>query len=285
MNNMLTVSGSPHSYGGWSVKKIMYLVILAMIPAMGVSFYYFGWGAVRITLISVVTCVLIEYLFMKVFIKGPNTISDGSAIITGMLLAFNVPTNLPTWMVIVGAIVAIWVGKMSFGGLGKNPFNPALVGRVFLFISFPVEMTSWPKPFVNNSNFFFGGGIDAITGPTQLGILKSQGVDAITPDHVNYLFGQMGGSMGEISALALIIGGIILLATRVITWHIPVSFLLSAFIFAGIFWWADPTQYADPLFHMVTGGMILGVFYMATDMVTSPMSVKGQIIFVLVVEF
>ncbi|MGM0612932.1 MAG: RnfABCDGE type electron transport complex subunit D [Bacteroidota bacterium] len=283
MKNQLIISSSPHVRGNWTIEKAMYGVVMAMIPAMLVSFYMFGLGALRVMLISIVACMAVEYVIQKYVIKGPVTITDGSAIVTGILLAFNVPTSIPAWMLIAGAIVAIGMGKMSFGGLGKNPFNPALVGRVFMLISFPAAMTTWPKPIVSREFFSFAGldakTLDTVTGPTPLGILNEQGANAVTPDYVNQLLGSMSGSMGEISALALILGGVYLIARKIITWHVPVSYLVSSFVFAGILWLADPSQYADPLFHMVTGGLMLGVFYMATDYVSSPMSKKGMLIF------
>jgi electron transport complex protein RnfD len=253
-----------------------------MIPAMLVSLYMFGLGALRVFAITIIAAYAFEYLIQKYLIKGPVTITDGSALVTGILLAFNVPSSVPTWILVVGTFVAIGMGKMSFGGLGKNPFNPALVGRVFMLISFPLEMTTWPKPIVSRQYFSFGHLdqtiIDGITGPTPLGILQEEGVQA-TPEYVDLLLGSMGGSMGEISALALLIGGIYMLFKKTITWHIPVSYFASAFILAGILWLIDPTQYADPLFHMVTGGMMLGLFYMATDYVSSPVNPRGQLIF------
>jgi len=281
---LLTVSGSPHIHGDESVKKIMYGVVIAMIPAMLVSFYFFGLGALKVTLIAIASCLLFEYLIQRFLLKGTSTIGDGSAIITGILLSFNVPSSLPVWMIIIGSLVAIGIGKMTFGGLGKNPFNPALVGRVFLLISFPVDMTSWPKP-----QAFSTALTDAVTGPTPLaimkeGVAKGQTVADILasgkiPSYVEMLMGNMGGSIGEISAIAILIGGIYMLIRKIITWHIPVSFILSAFIFSGILWLVDDTHYVDPLFHLVTGGLMLGAVFMATDMVTSPMAPKGQIVF------
>ena len=281
----LVISGSPHIHQDTSIPKLMYMVVIAMIPAMLVSFYMFGLGALRVFLISVLSCYLFEYLIQRYLIRGPITINDGSALITGILLAFNVPSSIPWWMMVVGALVAIGMGKMSFGGLGKNPFNPALVGRVFMLISFPVEMTRWPKPIVSREYFSFAGMddkiLDTVTGPTPLGKLQEEGVEGIseTSGYADMVLGQMGGSMGEISAIALVVGGLYLLYRRVITWHIPVAYLGSSFALAAILWFADPTQYADPFFHLVTGGLILGVFYMATDYVSSPISAKGQIIF------
>lgn len=273
--NLLTVSGSPHIASDLSVKKIMYGVVFAMLPALMVSTYFFGFGAIIITLASIISCLAVEYLIQKFIMKQETTITDGSAIVTGILLAFNLPTNLPIWMIVVGAIVSIGIAKMSFGGLGKNPFNPALVGRVFLLISFPVEMTSWPKPdpAVNWST------LDAITGPTPLAIIKEGGTLAEVPAYMDMLIGRMGGSMGEISAIALLIGAAYLLIRKIITWHIPTAYLGSVIVFTGILYLIDPTVYIDPIFHLITGGMMLGVFFMATDMVTSPMSAKGQLVF------
>jgi electron transport complex protein RnfD len=297
MENLLTISGSPHVHANESVKKIMYSVIYAMVPAMLVSFYFFGLDAVRVIAVSVVACVVVEYLIQKYLIKGDLTINDGSAIVTGVLLAFNVPSNLPTWILIVGAIIAIGVAKMAFGGLGKNPFNPALVGRVFLLISFPVQMTSWPVP----KPFFAKTLTDALTGPTPLGALKDElkkgdtvqqimdnGINFIEngkevvyhiPSYMDSLMGDMGGSLGEMSAIALLIGAAFMLFKRVITWEVPTAYIVTVIVFSGILWVIDPTHYVNPLFHLLTGGLILGAFFMATDMVSSPMSAKGMIVY------
>ena len=226
--NQLTISGSPHVHGELSVKKIMYLVILALMPAFCVSIYFFGFNAIRVTLISVATCVLTEFLIQKYLMKGELTINDGSAVLTGILLAFNVPSNIPWWMVVVGGIVAIGIAKMSFGGLGKNPFNPALVGRVFMLISFPVAMTTWPVPA---QNFW---SVDVITGPTTLGLLKEGGVNAVS--NINYwdmLIGNTGGSFGEMCALALIIGGLFLIIMKIIDWQTPVIIIATVALVSG----------------------------------------------------
>ncbi|MBN2727835.1 MAG: RnfABCDGE type electron transport complex subunit D [Bacteroidales bacterium] len=278
--SLLTVSGSPHVHDKDNVTRIMRIVILAMLPAFLMSAWMFGMGAVKVFAVSIAACILFEWLIQKFLLKGKSTIGDYSAIVTGMLLAFNVPSNLPIWILIIGALIAIGIGKMSFGGLGKNPFNPALVGRVFLLISWPVQMTSWPKPLGIASPL-----TDVITGPTPLGILKESGnvVDAMgnpaMPDYVQMFTGQMAGSVGEISAIALLIGVAILLLTRVITWHIPVSMILGAVLFSGALWMVDPTMFVDPIFHLLTGGMLLGAFFMATDMVSSPMTKWGMLIF------
>lgn len=281
--SVYTISGSPHIHTDQSVQKIMLGVVYALIPAFLVSVYFFGLQALVLTVISVAACLLFEYLIQKYLIKGEITITDGSAVVTGILLAFNVPGNLPIWIIIIGAFVSIGIGKMAFGGIGKNVFNPALVGRVFLLLSFPVQMTSWPVP-----NPMFAPQItDAVTGPTALAILK-EGLDAgqtvqellpQLPSYVNDLLGNQGGCIGEVSAVALLLGAIYLLYRRIITWHIPVAYLGSAFVFAGILHLIDPSLYITPFFHLIAGGMILGVFYMATDMVSSPMSSRGMIIF------
>ncbi|OIP02023.1 MAG: Na+-transporting NADH:ubiquinone oxidoreductase subunit D [Bacteroidetes bacterium CG2_30_32_10] len=282
MANLLTISGSPHIQSDNTTKKIMWGVVTALVPTMLVSFWYFGLSAIILTLTSVAACVLFEYLVTKYLLKQASTITDGSAVITGILLALNVPSNLPVWMLIIGALVAIGVAKMTYGGLGKNPFNPALVGRVFMLISFPVNMTSWPLPMVNRTVL-----ADAITGPTSLGIIKEgiakgDTVDKLmshVPNYLDMLIGNMGGSLGEVSAIAIIIGGLFMLFRKIITWHIPFTFILTVFLFTGILYYADPTKYIDPVFHLLAGGLMLGAIFMATDMVTSPMSKSGMLVF------
>ncbi|WP_167618402.1 RnfABCDGE type electron transport complex subunit D [Maribellus sediminis] len=278
MSKLLTVSPSPHVHSSDSTQKIMYRVVYAMIPALIWSVFVFGLDALRVTLIAVVACLAFEYLIQKYLMKVKPSVTDGSALITGILLAFNVPANLPWWIIIIGALAAMGIGKLSFGGLGNNIFNPALVGRVFLLISFPVQMTSWP---VNKQ-----AGIDAVTAATPLGLLK-EGVKNGTPiadiaglPHLNdMMLGNIGGSLGEISAILLILGGIYMLWKKVITWHIPVSILLTVVVISGIFWMIDPAVYVNPGYHLLTGGLMLGAIFMATDMVTSPMTAKGQIIY------
>ena len=275
MNKLLNVSGSPHVHSDDSVQKIMWSVVLALVPAFLVSIFYFGLPVIILTCVSVGCCMLFEYLIQRFIMHVEPTITDGSAAVTGMLLAFNVPANLPIWMLVVGALVAIGVAKMPFGGLGHNPFNPALVARVFMLISFPVAMTTWPVPTP------IWGFADAVTGPTPLGILKeSANLDmSQMPTYANMLLGQMGGSFGEVSAIALLIGAGFLMWRRIISWHIPVAFILTVFVFSGIFWLIDPTQYASPFFHIFTGGIILGACFMATDMVTSPTAKSGMLVF------
>ena len=268
----IIISPAPHIHSGDTISRNMYGVLIALIPAFLLSLYCFGLGALIITGISVLSCVFFEYLIQKYLIKGRITICDGSAVLTGVLLAFNLPSNLPVWIVIIGALAAIGIGKMSFGGLGNNIFNPALVGRVFLLISFPTQMTVWPKP-----DIFPMGYTDAITGATTLSIMKWNLGEI--PDYVSMLLGNMGGSLGEISATALILGLIYMLWKKIITWHIPVITILTVAVFTGIMHVVNPVQYADPLVHILSGGLLLGAIFMATDYVTSPMTKKGQVIY------
>lgn len=279
MNGLLTISPSPHVHTDDSVRKIMYRVILALMPAFLWSVFVFGFDAVRVTLISVVACVGVEYLLQRFVLKVTPTIHDGSAALTGLLLTLNVPASLPWWIIILGAFFAIAIAKVSFGGLGANIFNPALAGRVFMLISFPVQMTSWPVGR--------GAAPDAVTAATPLGMLKEglisgkplSQIQGSLPDTTDLFLGTMGGSLGEISALLLLVGGIYLLVRKIITWHIPVSILVTILIYAGIFWLISPEKYMDPLFHLLAGGAILGAVFMATDMVTSPMNAKAQLIY------
>ncbi len=260
----------------------MYDVVIALTPAFLVSLYVFGIRAVITTAAAVISCLLFEYLIQKYLLKTPVTIGDGSALITGILLAFNLPAGLPVWMVVVGSLVAIGIAKLSFGGLGQNIFNPALVGRVFLLVSFPVQMTLWPTAVENNATV-----VDAVTGATTLGLIK-EGVQfgqtiselsAQIPSVGNMFLGITGGSLGEMSALALLVGGVFLILRKVITWHIPVTLLGTMAVMTGIFWLADPEHYANPMIHLLSGGAILGAFYMATDLVTSPVTRKGMVVF------
>ncbi|MBO7226790.1 MAG: RnfABCDGE type electron transport complex subunit D [Bacteroidales bacterium] len=286
MMKLLNVSGSPHVHGAESVKRIMWDVNIALVPIFVVSLIFFGLDALFVSLVSVFCCILFQWLIEKFLLKKPTSISDGSAVITGLLLAFNVPSNLPLWIVAIGAFVAIVVGKMTFGGLGKNPFNPALVGRVFLLISFPVQMTTWPKA----NNIFdlaqTAAATDATTGATPLALIKEavkyNDISLLNnmPDVWAMFIGQHGGSLGEVSAIAILIGGIYLLCRKVISWHIPVSFILTTFLFAALLNWIEPGIYVvKPIYHVLSGGLLLGAVFMATDMVTSPMTKAGQLVF------
>lgn len=276
---LLNVSGSPHVHSDESTKKIMWRVNLALAPMLIVAVAFFGLNALLISAVSVASCLLFQWLIEKFIMKTESTICDGSAVVTGLLLAFNVPaTREMIWLVIIAALVAIGIGKMSFGGLGKNPFNPALVGRVFMLISFPVQMTTWPKPGENLFSMVSVPTTDATTGATPLGLIKEEGIGA-AGDIWQYFIGNMGGSLGEVSALAILIGAVYLLCRKVITWHIPVSFIGTAFVFSGILWLCDKTAFLDPVTTILTGGIMLGACFMATDMVTSPMTKAGQLVF------
>lgn len=272
--NKIIVSPAPHVHNSDSVAKNMYSVLIALVPAYVASLYFFGLGALIVSFTAVVSCLAFEYLIQRFLLKTKPQICDGSALLTGLLLAFNLPSNLPFWIVIIGSLAAIGIGKMSFGGLGNNIFNPALVGRVFLLISFPTQMTTWPRPL---GNWGLESYVDAETAATPLAMMK--GHFGELPTNLDLLIGNMGGSMGEMCAIVLLLGGIFLLIRRVITWHIPVSILATVALFAGILWLVNPETYASPLTHLLTGGLLLGALFMATDYVTSPMTPCGQIIY------
>lgn len=274
----LIVSLSPHAHGSDSVEKNMYGVIIALVPALLVSFYYFGLGSAIVCATSVVACMFFEWAISKFLLKQERmTICDGSAALTGLLLGMNLPSNLPIWMIIIGALIAIGVGKMTFGGLGQNPFNPALVGRCFLLVSFPTAMTSWPVPGQLTAY------ADATTGATPLSIMKRaiKGEDVLDqlPSSLDMLLGNSLGTIGEVCALALLLGFAYMLWKKIITWHIPVSILGTVFVLAGLLWLCDDRTYADPFQVLFSGGLMLGAIFMATDYVTSPMCPKGQIIY------
>ena len=284
----LIVSLSPHAHGTDTVERNMYGVIIALIPALLVSFYFFGLGSVIVTVTSVAACVFFEWAISKYILKQERlTILDGSAALTGLLLAFNLPSNLPIWIILIGALFAIGVAKMTFGGLGNNLFNPALVGRCALLVAFPAQMTTWPK--VGQWDKY----LDAETGATPLSIMKEavKSGDASVlnqlPDSLSLFIGSHpdgAGAMGEICALALLIGLAYMLWKKIITWHIPVSIIGTVFVFAGLLHLANPV-YADPISVILTGGLMLGAIFMATDYVTSPMTPKGQIIYGVAIGF
>ena len=269
MSNLLTISPSPHVKGKETVSSLMFGVLMALIPAFLCSLYFFGIGALITTLVSVGFCVLFEWLIAKYILNTKPQICDGSAILTGVLLAFNLPSNINPFIVMIGALVAIGVAKMTFGGLGQNLFNPALVGRVFLLISFPQQMTTWPTPIKSRFEY-----LDAVTGATPM----SHDMLGQT-DTLDMLFGATGGSLGEVAALALIIGGIYMIWRKIITWHIPVSVIGTVAVFTLLVWLIDPTVSVNPLYHLLGGGLMLGAIFMATDYVTSPMSSTGKIIY------
>ena len=272
----LIVSPSPHLHTKTSTKSLMRDVVIALLPAVVVSVLFYGWSELLVLGVSVASCVLLEYLITKFLLKTTCTIGDWSAVITGVLLALNLPATTPWWVVLIGAVVAIGIAKMTFGGLGQNLFNPALVGRVFLLISFPTYMTDWTKP----QGFLTNGFVDAYSGATPLGLAKEGGVEAIASlDYCDMLFLNIGGSAGELSAIALLVGFVYLLARKVIKPYITLSIIATVAAFSGIFWAINPTVYTDPLFNILTGGLLLGAIFMATDYVTSPMSNMGGVVF------
>ena len=284
MSKKLVVSLSPHVHSGDTVQSNMRGVLIALIPALAISLLYFGLADLFIILTSILSCVIFEFVINKYLLKSNRlTITDGSAILTGILLALNLPSGLPLWMVILGAAFSIGAIKMSFGGLGNNLFNPALMGRVFLLISFPAQMTTWPV------NDLTEGFIDGATGATPLGIMtgvlnNAPGVSLDQlPSAWDMFIGTTGGSLGEMSALALLIGFLYMVWKKIITWHIPVIIIATAFIFAEILHLVDPATYADGLSQVLSGGLMLGAIFMATDYVTSPMSKKGQIVYAIAI--
>ncbi|MDR2424549.1 MAG: RnfABCDGE type electron transport complex subunit D [Prevotellaceae bacterium] len=280
MEKKLIVSPAPHVHDNVTTRKLMTDVIIALLPSLIVSAWFFGMNTVLIVAVSIAACVGLEWIIQKYALKAPNSIGDMSATLTGLLLALNLPPTIPLYMVVLGAVFAIGVTKMSFGGLGSNLFNPAIAGRVFLLISFPAAMTKWTVPS--------GEAFDAFSGATPLALMTNGLSAGQTPmeimnehnlTYLQMLFGQIGGSFGEVSAAALLLGFAWLLIRRVVRWHIPITIFLTVAVFSGIFWLIDPKSYPDPLFQLLTGGLMLGAIYMATDYVTSPMTVKGSVLY------
>ena len=278
---------SPHFKSEETVSGIMYRVILSLVPACLVGIYIFGLSAFKVMFLAVAASMLFEAGFQYIN-KIKITVTDGSAALTGLLLAMNMPSNAPWWLVIIGSFIAIIISKQFFGGLGNNPFNPALVARVFLLISWPVQMTSWPKlsPLFGFSNPC-SNGVDACTSATPLGMWKEEimmgrAADAASIVKIQIMdpfIGFVGGSLGEISVIALILGAAYLFYKGYISWHIPITFIGTVFIATGLFWLISPETYLNPFIHVFTGGLILGAFFMATDMVTTPVTKNGMIIF------
>ena len=276
MANRFFVSPAPHIHSDFSTTRLMSDVVIALLPALMVSVRVFGWSVLAVTAVSIASCVLLEFLVQKYLVKGPTTVNNLSAVVTGLLLAMNLPANIPLWIVVIGAVVAICVAKLPFGGLGKNIFNPALAARVFLLIAYPVQMTSFPQPTID-------GFVDAYSGATPLGAAKGGLIDFASFDVLGMFTGAMGGSFGEVSALALLLGFAYLLMRKVISWHIPVAVLgtmaVFATIVAGVRFEEPSMHIMFPLFHLLAGGALLGAIFMATDYVTSPMTTKGMVIY------
>ena len=278
----MIVSLSPHAHGTDSVERNMYGVVIALLPALLVSFFYFGIGSATVCATSVAACVFFEWSIKKKKKKNSRTtVCDGSAVVTGLLLGFNLPSNLPVWIIILGALVAVGIGKMTFGGLGSNLFNPALVGRCFLLVSFPAQMTSWPQAGQLTSY------LDAETGATPLSVMKwaiKSGDPSVLqqlPDSWHLFIGHTvegAGSLGEVCALALLLGLAFMLWRKIITWHTPVSIILTVFVLSGLLHLSSPV-YADPFAVIFSGGLMLGAIFMATDYVTSPMCSRGQLVY------
>lgn len=279
MTELLWFESSPHMRTEEDLPRIMRGVVYALIPATLAGVYFFGLNALRVIIISIIGCLLAEYLCFKIF-RNQGSLKDWSAVVSGILLALNLPSSSPWWLVIAGAFVTMFLGKHVYGGLGFNPFNPALVGRVFLIIAWPSQMTTWAKPVP-----LFGMTLDAVTEATPLGLLKTELTTyqmIKTANQISYadlFWGKIGGSLGEISAFALLIGAIYLFARKIIRWHIPVTFIGTVALITAIFWFIDPSKYIHPLFHLLSGGLFLGAFFMATDMVTTPVTSLGMIIF------
>ncbi|MGM9747682.1 MAG: RnfABCDGE type electron transport complex subunit D [Candidatus Cryptobacteroides sp.] len=271
--NKLLVSPSPHIHANTSTSVLMRDVVIALLPAVLVSILFYGWAELLVLGVSIVSCVLLEYLITKFLLKTSCTVNDWSAVVTGVLLALNLPPTTPWWVVFIGAVVAIGVAKMTFGGLGQNLFNPAITGRVFLLISFPTYMTDGTatKGFLNIA--------DAVSGATPLSLYKEGGIEALKAYDYSQILCDFGGAAGELSAIALVIGFIYLLARKVIRPYITLSVLGTIVVFSGIFWLINPAEYTDPLFNLLTGGVLIGAIFMATDYVTSPMSNLGGVIF------
>ncbi|MBF0626930.1 MAG: RnfABCDGE type electron transport complex subunit D [Magnetococcales bacterium] len=300
----LKISSSPFVHDGTSIPAIMQAVIWSLLPAAALGVMVFGWSALFVMLITTLACVITERI-LNAIRSRPSTIGDQSAALTGLLLAMTMPSNSPWWLCVVGGVFAILLGKQLYGGLGYNMFNPALIARVFLLISFPVQMTTWPAPvpllsehahtlseglaMILSAPFGTPELLDALSTATPLGQYRTEtGMGHTVREALGGNFGfdlfsaatgLIKGSLGETSAILLTLGGIYLLRKRIITWHIPITMLLGCIVPAIIFWLIDPTKYPDPLFHLVTGGLIIGAFFMATDMVTSPVTPMGQIIF------
>ncbi len=279
--NKLLVSPSPHIHSKDSTRSLMLDVVIALLPTIICTFILYGWREIMVMGVSVASCVLLEWAITKYMLKKPSTIGDLSAVITGILLALNLPFTTPWWVVLIGSVVAIGVAKMTFGGLGQNIWNPALVGRVFLLVSFPTYMTTWSAP----QGLF---GLDAVTqatplGAIQEGLLQGSSIQEIMSagdyTYSKMLFANMGGSAGEFCVIFLLLGFVYLCLRKVIKPWITLSIFGTVALTSLIFWGIDPSRFTDPLFNLLSGGMVLGACFMATDYVTSPMSVKGGIIF------
>lgn len=269
MSTIQTVSSSPHIRSHVTTSSIMRDVCIALLPALISGVFYFGYRAALLTLLSVVFCVGFEYLWQKIT-KKEVTISDGTAAVTGILLAFNLPVTAPWWIPLVGAFVAIVIAKQFYGGVGNNFINPALAGRAFLMASWPMIMTNWISPFTS-------GAADVVSSATPLAVLKTPDAGTLA-SLSDMFFGNIGGCIGETSALALIVGGLYLICKKVIRVHIPFAYILTVAALAYIFPNQGLSGVHSMLYNVLGGGLMLGAIFMATDYVTSPMTAKGQIL-------
>jgi len=280
MSDQFAISPSPVTKGDNAISKIMGSVIFALVPVMIMATIFFGLHSLRIMLAAVISCLLFEYIIQKFILRSPTTFRDGSAVVTGLLLAFILPAGLPVGLIVLGSLVTTAITRLSVGKLQKNPFNPVLIGRIFLLILFPVQMNTWTASIT---------AIDTFTGATPLGLVKNglrdgNSIEAILsdsqiPSYFDMFWGNMSGSLGEISAIAILMGGLYLIWKRVITWHIPVAVLGSAFFFEGVLWMMAPGRFIDPLFYLVTGGLMLGAFFIAPILPSTPDSSSGKLIF------
>ncbi len=280
-DSQLRATHWPHIKGKDNIAVIMYDVVIALLPAGLMAWYVFGLRALEVILLSVIFTLIFEWLF--IWMRSPQPLHkiirytllvDSSALVTGLLLAYNLPANSPWWLVLIGALVAMSIGKHVYGGLGNNIFNPALVARVFLLVAFPSYMSTYMKPVRSFT------ALDTVTQATPLTALKVNGLQAVSQwSYWDLFWGFKGGSLGEVSVALLLLGALYLLLRKRISWRIPVPYILTTLTITGIFWLVNPEKYADPLFHFLTGGLVLGAFFMATDMVTSPITPLGQIIF------
>ena len=282
------VSPSPHLHGRESTRRVMGDVLIALLPVTLVALLCYGWSVLILLLSGVAACVLCEYLINRFLLHRPCSVGDLSAIVTGVLLVLNLPPAAPWWIAVVGAVVAIGIAKMTFGGLGQNLFNPALVGRVFLLVSFPVLMTGWALPHGILQDWIpmLSSQVDAFSGATPLGVVKEGLINGGAASELagsytwqQLLFIRPGGSVGELSSIALLLGFIYLLCRRVIKATIPVTIVATVFVLSAIFSAVDPARFTGPFFNVFTGGLLLGAIFMATDYVTSPMTTLGQIIY------
>lgn len=262
------IESSPHQISKRTTPQIMYGVVILTLPMCFAGIYFFGWGALSRILVSILACEATEFAFLKIRKKDLFAVIDGSSLLTGILLALTLPPNLPLYQVALGAVVSIALGKQVFGGLGFNIFNPALVGRAFLQAAYPVDMTTWVDPFMKV--------VDSISSATPLGGAKFGGESSAIE---NLFFGNTGGCIGETSALLILIMGIILLAMKFAEWRIPVSILTTVLIYAEFAYLIQPDKFQNPLYYLFSGGLLLGAFFMATDMVTSPITPVGKYIF------